>query len=256
LSERDVSDLPLWRLHREGPLPAYTVRVSPRAKRVRIEVTPDGEVVVVIPRRFPKRDVPAVVRDARDWILKTQRRLAERRRTAPPPAPPPERPDRIELAAIGETWTVEYEDTGGDVIRYREADVNRLRISGPADERDMWRRVLRRWLLNQGRRHLGPWLRRVSAEHGLPVNRVTFRDQKTRWGSCSEDHNISLNVKLLLIRPRLVRYVFIHELCHTIHGNHSKRYWRVVERHEPAYREREAELKAAWHELPRWCRPE
>jgi hypothetical protein len=254
-----VTDLPLWRLQRGDPLPAYSVRVSKRAKRARIEVNHDGEVAVIIPRRFPRREVPGIVRESVDWIRKTQRRLAEHRRTAPPPKPPPARPDRIVLAAIGETWDVEYRETDSDVVRVRQAAEGRLLVTGPVGDRTVWRRALGRWLRNKARLHFEPWIRRISADRDLPINRVTIRDQKTRWGSCSGDHtghNVSLNLKLLLIAPRLVRYVFLHELCHTMHANHSKRYWRLVERHEPDYRLLERDLKAAWDELPRWCKAE
>jgi hypothetical protein len=136
--------------------------------------------------------------------------------------------------------------------------VARLLVTGPVGDRKTWRRILGRWLKGKAREHLEPWIRRISADRDLPINRVTIRDHRTRWGSCSGDHtghNVSLNLKLPLIAPRLVRYVFLHGVCHTVHANHSKRYWRLVERHEPNCRMLERDLKAAWDGLPRWCKP-
>ena len=60
--------------------------------------------------------------------------------------------------------------------------------------------------------------------------------QRTRWGSCSNSGTISLNAALLFLEPPLVRYLFIHELCHLIALNHSRRFWAAVARYEPDYR--------------------
>jgi YgjP-like, metallopeptidase domain len=57
--------------------------------------------------------------------------------------------------------------------------------------------------------------------HGLLV-----KSQRTRWASCSAKKNLSLNTKLLFLSPDLVRYVLIHELCHTVYMDHSKEFWR------------------------------
>ena len=112
---------------------------------------------------------------------------------------------------------------------------------------------LQAWLHNHARRHLLPWLQTVSEECRLPFARATVRAQKTRWGSCSARGHISLNRHLLFLSPRSVRYLFIHELCHTVHLNHSRRYWSLVGCHAPDYGAREAELRRAAHHVPLWA---
>jgi hypothetical protein len=97
-----------------------------------------------------------------------------------------------------------------------------------------------------------PWLRQTSQEIKLPFNRAAVRGQKTLWASCSSKSNISLNFKLLFLPPHLVRYVFIHELCHTIHLNHSRKFWALVAEKEPNYRQYDAELNKAWVYIPEW----
>jgi predicted metal-dependent hydrolase len=77
----------------------------------------------------------------------------------------------------------------------------------------------------------------VSIQTSLPYNRVSIRGQKTRWGSCSSDKNINLNYKLLFLEPEFVKYIIIHELCHTIHLNHSREFWQLVGDFYPDYRD-------------------
>jgi len=64
-----------------------------------------------------------------------------------------------------------------------------------------------------------------------------------------------LNAASLLLAPPLARYLLVHELCHLVHLNHSARYWRLVERHDPDYRAHEKALSAAWSQIPVWALP-
>jgi predicted metal-dependent hydrolase len=90
-----------------------------------------------------------------------------------------------------------------------------------------------------------------------PRTRTTFatasiRGQKTRWGSCSSRQTISVNCKLLFLPSELVRYVLIHELCHTVHLNHSAAFWALVAQKEPDYQQLDAGLRDARYHVPLW----
>jgi len=73
-------------------------------------------------------------------------------------------------------------------------------------------------------------VRELARLHGFKYGRVTVRQQKTRWGSCSAKDNISLNAGLMHLSARARDYVIVHELVHTVHKNHGKRFWRKVEK--------------------------
>lgn len=80
-------------------------------------------------------------------------------------------------------------------------------------------------------------LAEIAAMHGYTYNRVTIRNQKTRWGSYSCKNNISLNMKLLLLPNDLRDFILLHELVHTKIKNHGNDFWREITKVEPNARE-------------------
>lgn len=74
-------------------------------------------------------------------------------------------------------------------------------------------------------------------------NRITIRDTKTRWGSCSKKRNINFNYKIIYLEPKLRDYIIIHELCHLVELNHSKRFWDIVEKIIPGHKILRSELR-------------
>jgi predicted metal-dependent hydrolase len=119
---------------------------------------------------------------------------------------------------------------GGELIRVPAAAAD-LR---PAIERYLWRLATR---------ELPPRVLEFAAQHELPVRRVSVRNQKSRWGSCSRRGTISLNWRLIQAPPFVRDYICLHELMHLREMNHSARFWREVERVCPDYETAERWLK-------------
>ena len=98
-------------------------------------------------------------------------------------------------------------------------------------------------LLKKAKEVLPVRTEKLSNAVGVKCGRLTVRSQISRWGSCSANQNISLNCLLVLCPPEVTDYVIIHELCHIRHMNHSRAFWRDVERFCPGYRSRREWLR-------------
>ncbi len=205
----------------------YTVRRSSRARRVRVNVHAHAGVEVVLPARAPERAAAAAVSELRPWI---ERRLAEM---------------RVTLAAIAaRAGTLPYLDSTLQLVPepgrarvHRKGD--RLLIPG-AEAKPAIERFYRR----AAREEIGPRLDHASALAGSSYTGLDIRAQRTRWASCSSRGRMSFNWRLLLAPERVLEYVVWHEVCHLEVLDHSPRFWTLLERHWPAYREDRAWLAA------------
>jgi predicted metal-dependent hydrolase len=198
----------------------YTIRRSPRARRVRVCVDPHVGVEVVIPKRATKKDAQAAVAELRPWI---DRRLREaqkvRRRLAPPPGTIPFLGDHLRLHPEHARTRVHR---SGDALKVPAHD------AAPAIER---------WYRAQAKAEIAGRLDGATRALGRRHTSLAIRNQRTRWGSCSATGAMSFNWRLLLAPEPVLDYVVWHEACHLVVMDHSRRFWALVERHVPGYRE-------------------
>ncbi|HRD64991.1 MAG TPA: SprT family zinc-dependent metalloprotease [Candidatus Competibacter sp.] len=232
----------------------YRVTISPRSRSVRLRLSARSGLVVVAPRGINRADLDAIVQGKRDWVTRHLKRFEEARHSLAAQASmvPPQ---AIDLPALNESWQIEYRQTSSKTIPVRIDRPHRLIVSGAIEDKATCRIVLHRWLARRGRETLVPWLAQLAEETGLQFSAVRIRGQRTRWGSCTAKRVINLNYKLLFLPPEWVRYVLIHELCHTRELNHSERFWRLVHRWEPNAAEIRGHLREAWKWLPGWLDP-
>jgi predicted metal-dependent hydrolase len=231
----------------------YIVRESPRAKRVLIKLSPREGLVVVVPRGFDHDRIPALVREKNAWIERKTAEL-EARRVLSETEPPDSMPTRLLLRGLGEEWAVAYlpGDSPSPRTKVIEGSENILLMSGRPKEPYECAAALRPWLGRKTHQHIKPWMADLAEEHSFAFNRVFVRAQKTRWASCSSHLNISLNLKLLFLPQDLVHYVLLHELCHTVHLNHSREFWSLLGRCLPDYAGSNKSLRDAWRYVPAW----
>jgi predicted metal-dependent hydrolase len=215
----------------ERKIPMTLVR-NRRARRYVLRLRPDGSARVTIPRggsvsearRFAERNVA--------WLERALERLSTR----------PTRPEPgtvgTEIYFRGELVTIEAGVNGeSGHIRFGSETI---KVAGPATD---LRRVIENHLWSLAVTELPPRVFEYAMAHQLTVRRVTVRNQRTRWGSCSRRGTVSLNWRLLQAPPFVRDYLILHELMHFREMNHSRRFWRHVERACPDYQAAERWLK-------------
>jgi predicted metal-dependent hydrolase len=237
-----LRQLQLWDLG--GIEQNWSVRQSARARRLSVRVFRNGGVEIVVPPRTPPHRVSAFVSEHREWIERQRKR-------AVPQIDWPLPPTILSLSALDEQWRCAL--TGGvGRTRLRQVDADEIQIKGASGDRDQLRRVLMRWLVRHASLRFEQPLRELAAAMGLRPGKLQIRCQRTRWGSCSRQGTISLNVCLLFQRPAVLRYLIIHELSHLRHMNHSSRFWAEVARQEPNWKALDRELQQGWRRVPTW----
>ena len=209
-------------------VPLLLIR-HPRARRYRLRLKPDGTARVTIPRGGSTAEARRFVERSRAWLEQQFAKLEAQPRQSADWKIGSEilfRGEQIQIT-FGENGELRF---GSEVLPAGDPDAN----FRPAIENHLRRLAARELPLRVGE---------LARQHGLVVNRVTVRNQRTRWGSCSRRGTISLNWRLIQA-PGFVRdYIILHELAHTLEMNHSDRFWRQVETLCPDYRNAERWLK-------------
>jgi hypothetical protein len=219
----------------------FAVRISPRARRLTARVHVGGRVEIVVPVGVKAHTVRDFVQRFTPWI---DRKVAAMQCFAAPGEPVPA---TIEFALTQEKFAVDWRK---ESKRGLQQTSERIVVRAP-DERGA-RALLRAWLKRAAYERLAPRLLQLAEDLNYSVARVSIRCQRTRWGSCSTRGTVSLNCSLLFLTLDVVRYLFVHELAHTKHMNHSDNFWRLVEKIEPDYRRLDRDLLAGWRTVPDW----
>lgn len=213
---------------------AYTLRISDRARHVRLCVGAGG-LVVVLPRRAEAAQAEQVLHRHADWVLAKLDLYAQRARAHPRAALPP---NTLLLRGRAVRWEL----TPGRLFAGLGAGPEPvLRVPATRGGPGAW---LRGWLRRQARQEIESRVAARAAEMGVRPTRLTLRDQRTRWASCSRSGSLSFNWRLIMAPPEVLDYVVIHELAHLREMNHSPRYWRLVARHCPDHRAHRQWLRA------------
>jgi predicted metal-dependent hydrolase len=213
----------------------YRIRRSPRARNARILVDGEG-VEVVVPRRFPLRDVEPLLREKRPWIERTLRRVEAARREFPPP--------RLEhggeVPYLGERLALSVREERGRTRSRVTWLGGTLHV---ALGRQTLRDALESWYRRRARVEVAARLDAAVARAGTHYTTLSIRGQRTRWASCSSGGAMSFNYCLLLAPPEILDYVVEHEVAHLERPDHSQRFWELLASRYPEWRARERWLR-------------
>lgn len=208
----------------------YRVVRSPRAKYLRLKISPRNGLEVVAPTAADLRDLPDLLRAKQAWILAKLEAVSQ-----PQPAVSTGPVVGSTLSFLGRPYTLDARTTAGESVVVRLTD-NTLTVSAPTDDPVMVRACLEAWYRHQARRIFAEQVEDINRSFGFTYQRITIKGQQTRWGSCSVKGNLNFNWRLLMAPLSVIRYVVTHELAHLGELNHSPRFWALVESRCPSYR--------------------
>lgn len=201
---------------------------------MKLTVFPD-RILLTAPLRTPLKEIKAFAIENRDWLIQQKLMMAKKIKT-----------ERLgpgsKVRFYGEMRTLGFIDDSklkasrniyfelvGPVLlgRMSKEGLSSLRDGAEVWEPDI-KKALARYAEKEARLHLSDRLRVLSSRMGLNPSKISFRKQKTRWGSCTSAGHISLNWRLVFAPEDVIDYVLIHELAHLRHQNHSKKFWDLV----------------------------
>jgi predicted metal-dependent hydrolase len=230
------SSFPEFLTLHERSIPIHVFR-SPRARRYLLRLNADFSVRLTVPRRGSLAEAHAFLQRNIDWLERSAQRLVKR------PILPKQWTPGTQIHWLGELVALE-ENSETRVIRFADQTVL-------IKEGEELRGAIERHIWQLAAKELPPIVAHYAALYGLKVRRVSVRNQRSRWGSCSRRGVISLNWRILQA-PQFVRdYLILHELMHLREMNHSRRFWAHVANACPEYKTADRWLSQHSHLLAR-----
>lgn len=221
----------------DSVLGEITVHRSKLARSIKIRYDTRGRLVATVPRLTPLFYVKTVIASSRDQLAAMV--------SAHAPST-----QYLEGQQIGKSHTLAVVYSG--LVKKPTVKIVQQHIVATlphgqdvADQasQDAIRDVVAEALRKQAKAYLPRRLKTLAAEGGFFYNKVRFSHANGRWGSCSTNGTISLNIALMKLPDELIDYVLYHELCHTKEMNHSDRFWQHVAAHDIHYKLHRRQLK-------------
>lgn len=228
--------------------PEYTVKKHPRARHVKLKTSMKNGLEIIVPLRFSNKYLPEILETNKAWIQKKLNEILEKQSKVSNES----LPEQIQFDALGEIWQVRYIQGHSKKMQLLARSQKEIVLLGDINNKELAKKLLLAWTKEQAKQHLPVLLEKVSKQIQLPYKKVVIRAQKSRWGSCTSEKVINLNFKLLFLPSHLAIHILIHELCHTVHLNHSTKFWRLVASFDPDWKQHDRAIRKADNFMPGW----
>ena len=216
----------------------YRVKRSMRARAWRLEYSDRAGLVAVLPHSAGLAELDDILAHKQRWILR-QLETTERRRRRNGDR---RLRDGGRFLFAGRDYELRAEANGGrpGAVTVRE---DAIVVNAPAADEAALRAGVKRWLRRQAREAIAPLVAAEAAAMKVDYRRLFFRNQRTRWASCSTAGNLSFNYHVAMAPPEIVRYLVVHELAHRKTYRHGKRFHQLLAKRCPGYRDAEKWLR-------------
>jgi predicted metal-dependent hydrolase len=202
---------------------------DPRAKRIKLSVDERG-ARLTLPMRASLVSGDRFLREHRQWLSLQLEKYA-----SDDSAAPLRRDQTASLLLRGEELPLTWAE--GRYARLQRLE-HGLIFAAPARASEAsLRRALREFYEAEARADIGQWMPRYLSSLPRAPTRLRLKVMSSQWGSLSPDGSLALDLALVLGRPSAFEYVLVHELCHLLHADHSRNFWREVEARFPAWRD-------------------
>jgi len=215
----------------------YEIRRSKRSRYIRLSVGRRNHALLSVPWRCASVEALEFLRSQGDWLARHLREhpgrssLCEYLETHP------------RLFGLGRAFRLSQGLTQSKpfYVYSTETDEIELRLAADGDREAATTALVRAFATEV----ITLRTRELARSVGAPIERVSVRDQSTRWGSCSSKGTISLNWRLVLLRPDLQDHVIFHEIAHVRQMNHSPAFWKLLRTYDPQTEEHNGQLNPA-----------
>ncbi len=202
------------------------VRRGRRTRHVRLHVDEQGAITASIPARFSADRLDPIVRERADWLHDVLTRMEQKSRDTQVDL---ERGDPVRW--LGRWVPTSLERGGRRAVVRLEDDRLHLRVPDGEDAYD----ALVAWYRREARSIFEDRVVAWSERFGLTPGKVSVREQRTRWGSCTHKGDLSFNWRLVLAPEWVLDSIVVHELCHIDELNHSSRFWALLDERFPEH---------------------
>jgi predicted metal-dependent hydrolase len=211
----------------------FEIELQRRAhqRSLRLRVLPPGILRVSCARRTPKRDIARFVLQNIDFIEKQMARIRVQNEKFPPKKYQPGETFPF-LGALKKLALIEEDSRPRARI-----EKDQLVLRGRPTTMEEREALISKFYRNCGRKYLRSRAEFYAKEMKLSPQKLSFRSQSSRWGSCSSQGNISLNWRLMAAPSPVLDYVVVHEIAHLRHYNHSRAFWDLVAEFSPGYKQ-------------------
>jgi len=209
--------------------------IRSKRKTLSISINENAELIVRAPNRISDQKIQDFINEKKNWITKNQSVVKARAEDTAK--------DKNMLLYLGTLFPLKTDNDA------KKISFNGEEFLAGLQNKEKTNKSLKTWYKNKFKEVAVPRLFYFAEKHNLQVNQVRIKEQKTLWGSCSSRNNINLNFLLIMAPLKVIDYVIIHELAHTIHKNHSVNFWNAVEEIMPNYKEAKRWLKENGYRL-------
>lgn len=211
---------------RQGEILIEYNLIQTNRKSIECRVLP-GEIRVFAPERLPLREADAFVCRQAEWILSAREEVRRREQAAS------QRTEQTLASGVpveGALCPVVWNPVGRPQVRLQDS---RLLVTGTDGSPEQLAPLIKALLIRLARVRFTEACAHFAPLIGCTPGRITLREQKTKWGSCSAKGNLNFNWRLIMAPPGALHYIVVHELCHMKKFDHSPEFWALVRRYCP-----------------------